>query len=95
MESYVRKLSEKTYEEFSNENPQKHKVLLFTTKTSTPPLLRALSKDYNGKLDFGEIKNTETNLIKAFGVTDYPTLLVVTDTETYSSIKYEGAYKKD
>lgn len=42
------------------ENPEKNKIILFTQKKSTPPLFRALSKEYNTKLVFGEIRNTET-----------------------------------
>lgn len=93
----MRKLNEKSYEVFASQNQQQkmYKVLLFTSKTSTPPLLRALSKEYNDKLDFGEIKDSETELVSAFNVTVYPTLLVVTDTETFENVKYEGEYKKD
>ncbi|KAL4466992.1 hypothetical protein ABPG74_010589 [Tetrahymena malaccensis] len=95
MESYVRNIKTTNYEEFITENPDKNKILLFTQKKSTPPLFRALSKEYNSKLQFGEVRDTEKDLISKFKVTDFPTLLVLSEPENYLGIKYEGAFKKD
>jgi len=39
------------------------KVFLFTEKKSTSPLFMALSKEFIGRLKFGEIRNTQVNLI--------------------------------
>lgn len=63
MESYVRNIKASNYEEFTTENVEKNKILLFTQKKSTPPLFRALSKEYNSKLVFGEIRDSEKDLI--------------------------------
>lgn len=51
------------YNEFINRDKEKNKVILFTAKKSTPPLIKALSKDFNNKLSFGEVRESQTNLI--------------------------------
>jgi len=51
MEDFVIILSGFNFQEFIEK--QKSKVILFTNKKSTPPLLKALSKEFKGKLEFG------------------------------------------
>jgi DnaJ family protein C protein 16 len=41
-------------------------VILFTNKKTTPPLLKALSKDLKGKLIFGEVRSDNSPLIQKF-----------------------------
>jgi len=50
------------------EKMNKHHVLLFTDKKSTPMMYKALSKKYRDKLEFGEIRSSEEELVKRFGV---------------------------
>ncbi|EGR30193.1 hypothetical protein IMG5_138460 [Ichthyophthirius multifiliis] len=95
MESYVRNVRESNYQEFINESQDKNIILLFTSKKSTPPLFRALSKEMNGKLVFGEIRQSESSLVNKFKVVSFPTILALTDNDNYIGVKYEGAYKKD
>jgi len=47
-------------------------VLCFTQKKTTPALLRALSKDFKGKLAFGEVRDTNKVLISKYKVNKYP-----------------------
>ncbi len=56
MESFVSIVTSQNYESFLNEDLNKNKVILFTNKKSTPPLFKALSKEYKGKLLFGQVK---------------------------------------
>ena len=42
------------------------------SKKSTQPLFKALSKDYFIHLSFGEIRQSESELIKAFNVNQFP-----------------------
>jgi hypothetical protein len=79
MESFVSIVTEKNYDSFINEDQSKNKVLLFTNKKSTPPLFKALSKEYKGKLLFGQVKSSEEILIEKFKITNYPTLMMLTD----------------
>lgn len=62
MESFVQYVSSSNYQDFVKNDI--FKVLLFTNKKSTPPLLKALSKDFKDKLVFGEVRNLSDNLVK-------------------------------
>ena len=37
----------------------KHKILYFTEKKSTPPVMKALSKKFLDKLSFGEVRASD------------------------------------
>ena len=63
----------------------KFKVLIFTERKTTAPLFKAISKTYKDKLLFGEVRKSETELIEKFKVTQFPSLLVVTDPFEYES----------
>jgi len=90
MENFVTLIREKNYKDFINSEPDKNKILVFTAKKSTPPLLMALSKDLKGKLLFGEIRQSEEQMIKNFGITNFPTLMALTDGDNFKGILYEG-----
>jgi DnaJ family protein C protein 16 len=70
-------------------------VLLFTDKKTTPAIFKSLSKKFLDKLVFGEVRHTEAELVANFKVTEFPTLLVVTDIETLTGDKYSGDIKVD
>jgi DnaJ family protein C protein 16 len=59
METFVSIVTSANYEEFINEDLQKNKVILFSNKKSTPPLFKALSKEYKGKLLFGQVRQSD------------------------------------
>lgn len=95
MENFVRFVNDENYNSFASEEPEKNKVLLFTSRKSTPPVLKALSKEFKGRLIIGEVRQTSKGLIEKFGISSFPTVLVVTDPSGYKGIKYEGEFKKD
>jgi len=95
MESFVKLVTEGTYQSFVQEEFDRTKVILFTAKKVTPPLLRALSKEFKGRIVFGEVRESSTTLINKFQITSFPTILVLGDADNYSGVKYEGEFKKD
>ena len=56
--------------------------------------MKALSKRYLDKLSFGEVRHTD-ELSQSFGITEYPTLMAVTDGENMQGDVYEGEMKVD
>ncbi|CAD8107592.1 unnamed protein product [Paramecium sonneborni] len=95
MESFVSIVTNDNYDNFIRQQDQ-HIVLLFTNKTSTPPLLKVLSKELKGKLVFGQVRNSDTKLIQQFQINNFPTLMVVTEPEQYRGVIYEqNDFKKD
>ena len=88
---FVQLVKETSFEDFlTQETP---KVLLFTERKTTSPLIKVLSKELKGKLAIGEVRSSETALIQRFGITKFPTLLGVTSDKTGEI--YEGDYNRD
>ena len=82
MQNFVRVINKDNYNDFITTHSERFHVLLFTSKKTTPPLFKALSKDYLNHLSFGEIRQSETELIKSFNVNKFPTLMVITEPES-------------
>jgi curved DNA-binding protein CbpA len=95
MQSFVRTLNTDNYGEFITDNPTNHKVLFFTSRKSTAPLLKALSKFFKGKLSFGEIRQNEKELVDRYQIKNFPTIMVVTDLDIFKGITYEGPLNRD
>lgn len=64
-----------------------NKVILFTNKDKVPVIYRGLSSKYRGWINFGVVWHHQTQLVKHYGISEFPTLLVV-DGDDY--LKYEG-----
>ena len=95
MQSFVSSVNTDNFNSFIEREPQKYKIIHFTEKKSTPTVIKALSKKFRDKLNFGEVRSDEVELIKQFGITKYPTILAVTDPENFSGERYEGEFKVD
>ena len=94
MQNFVRVINKDNYNDFMTSHPERYHVLLFTSKKTTPPLFKALSKDYLNHLNFGEVRQSEKELIKTFNIDKFPTLIVITNLETneYDLFKEEIKY---
>lgn len=101
MQNFVRVVNKENYFDFILSNPTETKVILFTARKTTPPLLKALSKYFKGKLSFGEIRQGETELVKNFesngdgNPIKFPSIMVLTDPDNYRGVNFEGAFKRD
>jgi len=88
-------VTENNYPSFCEREPTKHHVLLFTEKKSTPAILKSLSKKYIDRLMIGEVRATETILIRMFGIEVFPTLVVLSDWHSFQAERYSGELKAD
>lgn len=96
MQSFVSLVTGDNYAQFIDRDPAKYKVLLFTERKSTAPIFKALSKQFKEKLLFGEVrKSSEGDLVAKFKVTQFPTLLVITDPQAHEGEVYSGELKID
>ena len=95
MQNFVRVINKDNYNDFITTHSERFHVLLFTSKKSTPPLFKALSKDYLNHLSFGEIRQSENELIKSFNVKNFPTLMVLIEPETNEVDIFKGDLKYD
>lgn len=90
MSYYVNEVSKDKLNDFFSKRPEKYHVLLFTSKSATPSMYKGLSKYFINKLIFGEIKQTEEELIKLFKIKNFPTLMVILDEEKNKYDQYRG-----
>jgi len=96
MQSFVSFVSDGNYLSFvDRERMEKNKVLLFTDKKSTPAVFKALSKKYLGKLIFGEVRKSDTDLCEKFGITVFPTIMALTDPDNHAGEAYSADFKVD
>ncbi len=95
MQSFVRSINKENYGDFVTENPAQHKVLLFTQRKTTPPLFKALSKHFKGRLSLGTVRQSEIELVQRFAITKFPTVFVISEADTYKGVAYDGALSRD
>ena len=95
MQNFVRVINIDNLNDFINMNNNIYHVILFTQKKNTPPLFKALSKHFLGKLSFGQIRNNEVELCNSFNVTKFPSLFVVTDDEELKGDFYKEELTRD
>ena len=96
MQNFVSSVNKENYDSFAERDRMtKHKIILFTDKKATPTIFKALSKKHIDRLNFGEIKQGEEELLKLFGVTTFPTILALTEPEDYKGEQYEGEMTVD
>jgi len=58
MQSFVNLVNDENYEKFIEREGENMKIILFTERKSTSPLMKSLSKKYKGKLVFGEVRKS-------------------------------------
>ena len=96
MQSFVSVVTSENYQSFIDRDPTKYHVLLFTERKTTAPIFKALSKQFKDKLLFGEVrKSSEQALVEKFKVTQFPTLLAITDPSGFEGEMYTGDLKID
>ena len=90
MSYYINEVAKDKLRDFFSKKPEKYHVLLFTSKSTTPSMYKALSKFFINKLIFGEVKQNEYELIKLFNIKSFPTLMVILDEEKSKYDLYRG-----
>jgi len=76
--SFVKRVTAKNENKFFTDAPASApRVLLFTDKKETPAMFKSLSAKFKDHLVFGEISDSQRDLMKKYGVSKMPKLLVV------------------
>ena len=89
MQDFVSVVNSKNYFNFIDREKDLYKGLIFSNKKQAPAMMKALSKKYKGKMNFGFVKATDSELISKFGITKFPTIVVLTDPFGYEYKKFE------
>ncbi|EER29344.1 Thioredoxin domain containing protein [Coccidioides posadasii C735 delta SOWgp] len=89
----VKRLTDKNIDDWLTNSNETAKAILFTEKGTTSALLRALAIDFHGKIQIGQIRNKETSAVDMFGVTKFPTFVLLPGSDK-PSVVYDGELKK-
>ncbi|KAK4462930.1 protein disulfide-isomerase MPD1 [Cladorrhinum samala] len=92
--NYVVKVEDKSLDKFLSDEEESPKALLFTDKGTTSALLKSIAIDFADVITVGQVRNKETAAVKKFGVTKFPTLVLLPGGDA-SPIVYDGELKKD
>ena len=93
MDNNVLKVADYNYAAFVKENFGKPILLLFTSRKNTGIMFLSLANEYKDKIIFAEISKDDP-LTSKFNITDFPTLMLLTDPINYKGKKFEGSLTK-
>ena len=91
--NHIKRLQDSSLESWLEEDAGSPKAMLFTEKGTVSALLRSLGVDYLGTIKFGQIRSKETASVEKFGVTQFPSLVLVSGASQVPLI-YSGEMKK-
>lgn len=91
--NHVKRVSDKGLDAWLMEGNDTSKALLFSDKGATSALIKVLAAEFVGRMSFAQIRDKDTTAIEMFGVTEYPTLLVLPGGES-SPVTYDGSFSK-
>ncbi|WEW58739.1 protein disulfide isomerase [Emydomyces testavorans] len=91
--NHVKRLTDEDIANWLADSNATAKAILFTEKGTTSALLRALAIDFLGKIHIGQIRNKETSAVGMFGITKFPTLILLPGSDKPSVI-YDGELRK-
>jgi len=86
-------INSKIINSFLLNDPFSQKVLIFIEGRKSPKILRSLSLQFKDKLKFGEVNRKEKEIIKKYGVTKFPTIIVARDDENW--VTFYGQINKE
>ncbi|KAG9232648.1 hypothetical protein BJ875DRAFT_466232 [Amylocarpus encephaloides] len=93
----VKKVEDKTLEKFLAESNDTAKAILFTDKGKTSALMKSIAIEFKGAISVAQCRNTEKEkaTMELFGITGFPTLLLLPGGKEAQGIVYDGELKKD
>jgi len=95
MDDFVSIVTNSNYLEFSNKNPNKLKMFLFTSQTMTPALFKTLSKEFRSTVDFGLVKKSSTEVISKFKIEKFPQVMLLKTIHDFTGDFMQGDINKD
>lgn len=90
----VKRVDDKSLEAFLAEANDTAKAILFTEKGKTSALMRAVAIEFKGSISVAQIRNTEKASLELFGVSKFPTLLLLPGGKEAEGIVYDGELNK-
>lgn len=92
--NHVTRVTASKLDNFLSTKNDTAKAILFTTKGTTSSLYKALAVDFLGSVTFAQIRDKEAPAVETFGVTKFPTLILLPGGEK-EGVVFDGEMKKD
>jgi protein disulfide-isomerase A6 len=92
--NHVKRVTDKNIAGWLSENENTPKAVLFSDKGTTSALLKSLAIDYLSGVSVAQVRDTEKETAQRFGVTNFPTLVVL-EAGSSDAIPYDGNLKKE
>ncbi|OJD29453.1 disulfide isomerase [Diplodia corticola] len=92
--NHVKRVTDKEFDDFLNEDKAGAKAILFTEKGVTSALLRSLAIDFLGSVQVAQIRNKEKKAVETLGVDKFPALVLLPGGDK-EAIIYDGELKKE
>jgi len=94
--NHVKRVDDKTLEGWLEEANETAKAILFTDKGKTSALLKAVAIEFKGSISVAQIRNTdkEKASLELFGISKFPTLLLLPGGKEAEGIVYDGELNK-
>lgn len=90
----VKRLTDKNIEEWLLEGEDPPKAILFSDKGTTSATLKTLAIDFAGVIPIAQIRNKESKSVQRFGITKFPTLILLPSGGA-DPIIFDGEMKKE
>ncbi|KAL7929625.1 hypothetical protein V8C35DRAFT_314815 [Trichoderma chlorosporum] len=91
--NHVVKLTDKEIDGFLEKEEEKPKAILFTDKGTTSALLRSIAIDFLDAITVGQVRNKETAAVEKFGISSFPTFVLIPGSGK-EPITYSGELNK-
>ena len=91
--NHVKRISDKSLNGWLETSNDTTKAILFSDKGTTGALIKVLSAEFLDSVKFAQIRNKETAAVEMFGVTEFPTLILLPG-GTKQPVKFEGPFSK-
>ena len=92
--NHVKRLTDKGLDAWFQAENDTAKAILFSDKGTTSALTKVLASEFLGNMQFAQIRNKETASNEMFGVSEYPTLVVLPG-GSKDPVAFEGSFSKD
>jgi protein disulfide-isomerase A6 len=90
----VKRINDKSLDEWLQENKDSAKAILFSDKGVVSATMKALAIDFAGLVSVAQIKKSEKATVEKYGITKYPSLILL-QPGTEEPIKFDGKVEKE
>lgn len=92
--NHVKRIADKGLNAWLEASNDTSKAILFSEKGTTGALIKVLAAGYLDRMSITQIRSKEKVAVEMFGITEYPTLVVLPGGNK-EPVKFEGSFTKD